>query len=118
VPRSSGDPLVALPGGPAHATGAVAVTGTRPSLKLNLSVSGLPAPANGHYEIWLYDSIIYARGLGRLPAGVSHVVVTLPANASRFRWIDISFQPTGAVFHSGESLLRAANPLFKKARAG
>jgi hypothetical protein len=115
--RSPGDPLVVLSGGPAHATGTALATGRRSHLRLHLSVSNLPAASHGHYEIWLYDSIIYARDLGRLPSGVSHLTLRLPPNARRFHWIDISFQPPGVVFHSGESLLRSANPLFGKAGA-
>lgn len=113
--RPAGDPLVVLAGGPAHATGTAQVAGKRSHLRLHLSVSNLPPAKHGHYEIWLYDSIIYARDLGRLRAGVSHVSLQLPPNAPRFRWIDISFQPPGLVFHSGGSLLRSPNPLFKKA---
>jgi hypothetical protein len=112
--RSPGDPLVVLPGGPAHVTGTALVTGSASSLRLHLSVSNLPAEPEGHDEIWLYNSIVYARDLGRLPAGESHLTLRLPPNARRFHWIDISFQPPGAVFHSGESLLRSLNPLFRK----
>jgi hypothetical protein len=115
--RPAGDPLVALAGGPAHATGTSLVTGSQSSLRLHLSVSYLPGASHGHYEIWLYNSIIYSRDLGRLRAGVSHLSLRLPPNASRFHWIDISFQPPGAVFHSGDSLLRSRNPLFRKAGA-
>ena len=89
----------------------------RSHLRLHLSVSNLPAISHGHYEIWLYDSLIYARDLGRLRTGVSHLSLRLPPNAPRFRWIDISFQPPGVVFHSGGSLLRSSNPLFRKAGA-
>jgi hypothetical protein len=115
--RAAGDPLVVLAGGPAHATGTARVAGRQSHLRLYLSVSDLPAAAHGHYEVWLYNSIIYAHDLGRLRAGVSQLSVRLPPNALRFHWIDISFQPPGAVFHSGESLLRSPNPVFRKAGA-
>jgi hypothetical protein len=109
--------LVALPGGPDHATGTVRFTGTGQHLTLYLSVSNLPAASHGHYEVWLYDSIINSEALGRLRTGVTHLSLRLPGDASRYRWIDISFQPVGAVFHSGESQLRSANPLFGSAAA-
>jgi hypothetical protein len=104
------DPLGALPGGLAHATGTVLVTGPPRRLRLKLSVSHLAPAVNGHYEVWLYNSIIYSAALGRLRAGVTHLSLSLPRSAHRYRWIDISFQPVGVVFHSGESILRAANP--------
>jgi hypothetical protein len=115
--RPTSEPLVALPDGPVHATGSVRVTGTRPHLRLYVSVSNVPPASHGHYEVWLYDSLVYSKPLGRLRTGVTHLSLPLPGNASRFHWIDISFQPVGAVYHSGESLLRSANPLFAKAAA-
>lgn len=117
VSRPPGEPLVPLSGGADHPTGTVQITGTGPHLKLYLSVSNLPVASHGHYEIWLYDSIVYAEALGRLPTGVSHVSLPLPRNADRFHSVDISFQPVGLVFHSGESVLRSVNPLFAKATA-
>jgi hypothetical protein len=106
------EPLVALPGVPDQATGTVRISGTGPHLTLDLSVSNLPAASHGHYEVWLYDSIINSEALGRLRAGVTHLSLRLPGDAGRYHWIDISFQPLGAVFHSGESQLRSVNPLF------
>jgi len=103
-------PLGALPGGLGHATGTVLLIGPRRHLKLRLTVRHVTAARFGHYEVWLYNSIIDAEPLGRLRTGVRKVTLRLPANAHRFRWIDISFQPIGFVNHSGESVLRAANP--------
>jgi hypothetical protein len=77
-----------------------------------LTVSNLPPASGGHYEIWLFNSLTVSMPLGRLRAGVDHLSLPLPRGAARYRWIDISFQPVGAVFHSGESVLRAANPRF------
>ena len=111
------DPLVALAGDQDHATGTVRTIGKGQHLKLYLTVSNLPAASHGHYEMWLYDSLIYAEPLGRLRTGVTHVSLRLPGNADRFRWIDISLQPPGQVFNSGESMLRSANPVFRKAKA-
>jgi hypothetical protein len=61
--------------------------------------------------VWLYNSVIYSEALGQLPAGASRFSADLPANAGRFHWIDVSVQPQGHTFHSGESVLRAPNPL-------
>jgi hypothetical protein len=104
--------LVALPGGLRRATGTVAIAGTSPNLDLNLSVRNLPPLSHGHYEVWLYESLIYSQPLGRLRAGVTPMSVALPRDARRYPWIDVSIQPPGAVFHSGDSVLRAANPRF------
>jgi hypothetical protein len=109
-------PLAALPGGVAKATGAVVLTRDGRKLKLKLTVRELPAAHRGHYEVWLYDSIIDAKPLGRLAARVQHLTVTLPSGARHYRWIDISFQPAGFVNHSGVSVLRAGNPAHASAR--
>jgi hypothetical protein len=106
------EPLVALAPGPDQATGAVLITRKGPNLTLNLSVSKLPAASHGHYEVWLYDSLITSEPVGRLRTGVRRVSLRLPADAARYHWIDISFQPVGHVFHSGESVLRSVNPVF------
>jgi hypothetical protein len=112
---STSAPLLVVPGGPAHATGTVAVSRTGSTVKLNLSVRNLPPPVHGHYEVWLYDSLIYSEDLGRLRDGATRLSLRIPADAGRYHWIDVSSQPVGRVFHSGESLLRSTNPLFGKA---
>jgi hypothetical protein len=105
-------PLVGLPGGLAHAHGTIQLTGPMKNLglRLRLSVSGLPTPHGGHYEVWLFNSVLDSESLGRLRAGAGRVTYPMPANARRYGWIDISWQPGGAVNHSGESELRATNP--------
>jgi hypothetical protein len=103
-------PLAGLPGGLAHASGSVKLSGKLKNLKLSLKVRGLPAAHAGHYEVWLYNSVIDSQPLGRLRNGHHRLTVHLPANVRHYRWIDISFQPVGAVNHSGESELRASNP--------
>jgi hypothetical protein len=103
-------PLLGLPGGLAHASGAIKLSGPVKHLSLNLTVRGLPAPHAGHYEVWLYNSVLDSRPLARLRTGRHHLVIRLPARARRYRWIDISFQPAGVINHSGESELRASNP--------
>jgi hypothetical protein len=103
-------PLSGLPGGFGKADGSVQLFGPLKHLRLKLRVRGLPKPRHGHLEVWLYNSVLDSRPLGRLRAGVHVVALRLPAQARRYRWIDISFQPLGAVNHSGESELRATNP--------
>lgn len=100
----------ALPGGVLHARGSVFLSGNGKRRRLKLTVRGLPAAHHGHYEIWLYDSIIDSRALGRLRTGVRHVSLKLPPGSRHYRWIDISFQPLGYRNHSGESVLRAGDP--------
>ena len=108
--------LAVVPGGPAQATGSVKVARVGATIRLDLSVSNLPpASSHGHYEVWLYDSLIYSEDLGRLRNGVTHVSFRTPADAAHYPWIDVSFQPSGRVFHSGESILRSINPLAAKA---
>jgi len=110
VNRRTSHRFGALPGRLGHATGTLVLIGPRRNLKLRLTVRHLTAARDGHYEVWLYNSILDSEPLGRLRAGVSKMTLRLSANASRFRWIDISFQPIGFIDHSGESVLRAANP--------
>lgn len=110
VRRPSGAGLVSLPGGLSNARGSIRVLGKGATLRLELSVTGIPSVRGGHYEIWLYNSIVYSEPVGRLLSGATRRTFRLPRNAHRYRWIDISFQPTGFVNHSGESVLRAANP--------
>jgi hypothetical protein len=103
-------PFAGLPGGLMHASGSVKLSGKLKNLKLNLRVRGLPAAHAGHYEVWLYNSVIDSQPLARLRNGHHRVTARLPRNVRHYRWIDISFQPLGAVNHSGESELRASNP--------
>jgi hypothetical protein len=110
--KSPGNALVPLAGGPAGVTGSVRVSRGRPHPILSVTVRGLPQAAHGHYEVWLYNSLVYSEPVGRIDAPADSVSFRLRANANRYHSIDISFQPVGAVFDSGESVLRAANPLF------
>ena len=88
-------------------------------LKLNLTVKGLPAARAGHYEVWLYNSVIDSQPIGRLRNGHRRLTARLPANVRHYRWIDLSFQPVGEINHSGESELRASNPAHTRtARLG
>ena len=104
--------LAHLPGIRTGLSGWVGLTGAGPSIKLKLRLRVPPARGRGHYEVWLYNSIIDARAVGVLRTGTYTARYGLPSDASRYRWIDISFQPPGAISPSGESRLRAANPTY------
>ncbi|MFZ0041335.1 MAG: hypothetical protein WAK93_08515 [Solirubrobacteraceae bacterium] len=106
---ASTQPLIGLPGGLAHVRGTVRRIGSGASSKLELTVASLPTPRDGHDEVWLYNSVLDSRPLGAVHPGTS--VYALPPGAGRYRWIDVSLQPAGSVNHSGESELRAANPM-------
>jgi hypothetical protein len=60
--------------------------------------------------VWLYNTVVDSRALARLRNGHRRLAARLPHGARHYRWIDISFQPIGVVYHSGESVLRASNP--------
>ena len=92
--------------------GWIGLSGARSNLKLELSLRVPPVTGRGHYEVWLYNSILNSRTLGVPRIGTHTAGYELPSDASRYRWIDISFQPPGAISHSGESRLRAANPTY------
>lgn len=76
--------------------------------RLELSVSGLPA-LEEEYVVWLYNSVTESRRLGAFVAGRFRLSRTLPAGATRYRWIDVSREPLdGNPNHSGESVLRVS----------
>jgi hypothetical protein len=102
--------LVALPGAPAGATGSIRLAGPANAPRLVVLAAGLPAAGTGHYEVWLYNSVIDSRALANLGASGGRVTVSLPANYRRYRWIDVSRQPAGSTVHSGVSVLRVAVP--------
>lgn len=102
--------LVSLPGGPKGVTGSLRISGAPRDARLSLRVEGLPPSGGGHYEVWLYNSVIDSRPLGALAAPAGDLSVALPADYRRFRWLDVSMQRGGAVSHSGVSIVRARLP--------
>ncbi len=102
--------LATLLGGALHAAGSVALAGTAAHPRLTLQITGLIGAHNGHYEAWLYNSILDSVPLIRLRYGVANFTVALPRDYRRYQWIDISFQPPGMVNDSGESVMRASLP--------
>ena len=92
------------------ATGTAALTegGTR----LTLDASGL---APGDYQVWLYNSVIDTVSLTKVQGTKLSLDLKLPANASHYRYVDVSLEPAdGNPNHSGESVLRV--PLSKLSR--
>jgi hypothetical protein len=90
--------LIAL--GATGATGTAKVSGGR----LTLRARGLPA---GHYEVWLYNSILDTRSIATANGRRISVTAKLPGGWKRFRFVDISRERRdGNLSHSGESVLR------------
>jgi hypothetical protein len=95
----------------ATARGTATIAGGRLTLRLR----GLPDPQGGAYEVWLYDSVMDARPLGRLRDG--RLDVRLPADAERYRYLDVSLEPADDnPNHSGQSVLRAPLAELETAR--
>ena len=100
-PRGREQRLEALNGG--RASGRLSVTDEGATI----AIRGLPAP-DGAYEVWLYDSIVRAESVGTIPGGSGRLEVSLPADARRYRFLDVSREPAdGNPNHSGASVLRA-----------
>lgn len=110
-PSSTGTRLGAFPGGLTHTTGSIVLHGHSPHLRLTLTVKDLPAVSSGHYEVWLFSSVVHSQRLGPIGAGTGSVTFPLPAGAGRYHWIDVTLQPRGSTSYSGESELRARNPV-------
>jgi len=80
--------------------------------RLELSLRGL---RRGSYEVWLYNTVIDARRVGRSSGSRVRVKAKLPRDASRYRFIDVSLEPADAnPSHSGQSVVRT--PLAKLLR--
>jgi len=93
--------LDALAGGPGG--GRLVVTDEGATITLR----GLP-DRDGAYEVWLYDSVVRAKSLGTVPSGSGRLEASLPADAGRYRFLDVSLEPAdGNPNHSGDSVLRA-----------
>ena len=94
--------LVAL--GSSGANGSASLTGG--GQRLVIKASGLPSAT---YQVWLYNSVIDAASLTKVSGTTMSLDLKLPANASHYRYVDISREPNdGNPNHSGESVLRVA----------
>ena len=77
---------------PSHATIRLAAAGPPPRIALTLRPR---APQPGIYEVWLYDTVIRAEPVARISHGGGTAQFTLPADASDYRYIDISEEKPG-----------------------
>jgi len=69
------------------------------------------AEGSGPYEVWLYNSVIDAQPLAKLPQGGGTTRFELPESASGYRYIDVSEEkPGGFPGHSGRSVERVGLP--------
>jgi hypothetical protein len=111
-PRTTLTPLPAAPQGVRAEACLVTSDGER---KLRVTASGMPAPQNGFYEVWLIDRTslgdpahLRMATLGNMSRQASEDF-TVPPNVdvARYDVVDISAEPNdGNAAHSGDSLLR------------
>jgi hypothetical protein len=102
--------LVGLPGGPSGPHGQIVMSGAPGNQRLQAVITGLPVRGGGHYELWLYNSVLDSVPLAALSVPASTVTVALTVDPTRYLWVDVSFQPNGTEHHSGLSILRAPLP--------
>ena len=105
------------PVGGGEASGSVSTLCLDDELTLVVNTSDLPSRASGEYAIWLFNR---RRGAVRLgaesavsgaPLVLGRVSIPRGVNPSRYRYLDISYQPReGSRRHSGRSELRARLP--------
>jgi hypothetical protein len=102
--------LTTLPGGPSGTSGTAALASG--GKRLLVDVKGLPDPQGGAYQVWLYNSVIDAVSLVKVPSTSIKLDLRLPAKAHRYQAVDISLEPNdGNPNHSGQSVVRV--PLSK-----
>jgi hypothetical protein len=66
---------------------------------------------SGAYEVWLYNTVIDAQSLAKIPHGGGTVRFTLPESTAVYRYIDVSEEkPGGFPGHSGRSVARLGLP--------
>jgi len=76
--------------------------------RLRLTVNRLPPPPRAAvYGVWLYNSVLDAAPLAILRPAGRPINVRLPPRFARYRFVDVSVQPIGSYYHSGQSVLRA-----------
>jgi hypothetical protein len=77
---------------------------TQGGKRLVIRADGLPP---GAYQVWLYNSVIDAVSLTKVEGTKLTLDLKLPANASHYRYVDVSSEPAdGNPNHSGESVMR------------
>jgi hypothetical protein len=92
-------PLTTLPGTPGHVT----ARATERNGRVTLTVAGL---APGTYEAWAYNAVIDAAPLASFHGPAATVRFTLPADAGRYRYLDVSREGDASPGPSGQDVLR------------
>jgi hypothetical protein len=98
--------LAPLPGAPGKGRGVLTLESRGGRAFVRLQLTGLPRP-RGTYRLWLYNSVLDSRPLADASAAGTFLG-PLPRINKQFRYLDVSVQPPGSRFHSGESVLRGA----------
>jgi hypothetical protein len=98
--------LAPLPGAPGNGRGVLTLESRGGRTFVRLQLTGLPR-VRGTYRLWLYNSVLDARPLADASA-TGTFLGPLPRIKRQFRYLDVSVQPPGSRFHSGESVLRGA----------
>jgi hypothetical protein len=103
-PAPKGDTAKLSPIGGGRGEGTVSVADE----SATITIRGLPNPAPGSYQVWLYNSIVDAKSLGTFPEGSGKLEVQLPSDAGNYRFLDVSREPDDAnPNNSGASVMRA-----------
>ncbi|HEY2637685.1 MAG TPA: hypothetical protein VGI54_09875 [Solirubrobacteraceae bacterium] len=92
--------LAALPGTGVKASAQAVPLGHD---RFSLRIRGLKA---GTYEAWAFNSIIDCKPLATFKGPAAKVTITLPADASRYHFLDVSREGDASPNHSGLSVLR------------
>ena len=72
-----------------------------------ITLKDLPQPS-GAYQAWLYNNVVDAVPLGTFREGSGRLAIRLPANAAKYRFLDISQEPAdNNRNHSGDTVMRA-----------
>jgi hypothetical protein len=86
--------------------GTAVIEGTGANRRIKVTLRNLP-PREEAYSVWLYNTIGDARLLDSAVGSSLDVDKPLPADADRYRFVDVSREPIdGNPNHSGASLLR------------
>jgi Anti-sigma-K factor rskA len=110
-PSGGQSPVAMAPLTGSHTSGSASVQ-TTGSGNVDVNVQGLPDPGNGAYRLWVFNSVIDSKPVGALASGSGTIHATLPADASKYRYLDVTREssPTDDTY-SGEVVLRV--PLSK-----
>jgi len=87
--------------------GTAQLTRSGDGARVRLRVTSLLRPVGGGYAVWLFNSPEDARPLFSTRATTLNTTLGLPSDYRRFRYIEVSREPTQDPSHSGLSLLRA-----------